>query len=134
MSAIAVLGEYPIELAHALRQIAVRRLDQQVVVIAHQAVRMHHPIERRRHPTQHLQKARAIRIVLIDRLTPIPTRGHVVQRPFELNTNRSSHAAEITPGGGSMRFCWIRSPAHRAHARSWQKVDLSPEFPQASLR
>jgi hypothetical protein len=33
---------------------------------------MHHPVEPTRHLTQLLKKPRAITIVLIDRLTPIP--------------------------------------------------------------
>lgn len=99
VAAIAVLREHAIELAHALRQIAIGRFDQQMVVIAHQAVGMHHPVERQHDLAQHLQKARAVNIILVDRLTSVATRGHVVQRPFKLNADRSSHAAEITPGG-----------------------------------
>jgi hypothetical protein len=29
----------------------------------------------------------------------------VIQRPFELNANRSSHAAELSPGGTPMLLC-----------------------------
>jgi hypothetical protein len=45
MGSVDVLGIDPVELAHASRQIRIRRLHQEMVVIGHQAVGMAEPVE-----------------------------------------------------------------------------------------
>ena len=45
MPPVEALGIDPVQLAHAFGQVAVRRLDQQVIVVVHQAVRVHGPVE-----------------------------------------------------------------------------------------
>ena len=102
VTSIAPLREHAIELAHTLRKISIRRGNHQMIVIAHKAVRMATPIELPDHLTEHFQKMLAIRVILIDRLTAIPTRGHVVERTTEFEANGSSHSADRTLANATM--------------------------------
>lgn len=64
MSPIAGLGLDPVELTHAHRQIGVWRLDQQVVVVVHQAPRAANPVEPADDLLQYPEKHPAIGVVL----------------------------------------------------------------------
>ena len=57
-----------IEKLHPTRQVGIRRLDEQVIVVAHQAVGMADPAVPHNHIAQHLQKPVAILIVEEDSL------------------------------------------------------------------
>lgn len=92
---VAPLRVNTVELTHALREIAIRRRNHRVVVIAHQAIRMAAPVERRHHLAQHFQELRAIDIVLVDRLAPIAARADVIQRAVEFNTDGSGHGRSL---------------------------------------
>lgn len=63
---IAPWREHAIELAHPFGQIAIRRRDPQMIVIAHQAIRMATPIEVLDHLTEHVKE------VFIASLQPHP--------------------------------------------------------------
>ncbi|WP_245778800.1 hypothetical protein, partial [Dokdonella immobilis] len=78
--AVGALGEYPVQLTHTLGQCRIAGFDQQMVVIAHQAVGMARPLEPLADLTQHLEEHRPIGIVDIDVLASITTRGDVIQR------------------------------------------------------
>ena len=82
-----------VELAHTTCQIGVCRLDQQMVVIAHQAIGVTDPVALFANPPLQGKKTRAIRIILIDRLAPTTTRRHVIRRTRKFQPQRSRHAA-----------------------------------------
>lgn len=67
-----------VELAHAFGQIGIRRLDEQVVMVRHEAVRMHRPIETLPHVAEDVEKQPPVDISAIDVLAPITARGDVV--------------------------------------------------------
>lgn len=102
MPAITVLREHPIELSDSLRKVGVRCLDEQMVVAGHQAIRVHHPVEARGHRGQHVEELHAIGVILVDRLTTIAARGHVVLRAFELDAEGTGHAAESNDNRSQM--------------------------------
>ncbi|MCW8807197.1 MAG: hypothetical protein OQK79_03660 [Rhodanobacter sp.] len=99
---IAPLCEHAIELPHPFRQTDIRRRDHQMVVMAHQAVRMAAPIELPDHLTENFQKMLAVRVTLIDRLTAITTRRHMVNRTTEFEASGSGHAADPIPTNATM--------------------------------
>jgi len=69
-----------VELAHALREIAVRGLHQQVVLVPHLAIRMDDPVEALADMAQHLQPQVPILILDINGLPPVSPRGDMVER------------------------------------------------------
>ena len=60
MATIHVLGIHAVELMHAFRQIGIRRLHQQVVVVRHQAVGMTDPVESLTRQREDVEKCRTI--------------------------------------------------------------------------
>jgi hypothetical protein len=61
----------PVELAHALGQIAVRRLDQEMIMLGHQAVGVDDPVEPFPHTRQHVEKHRPVAVAPEDRIAPV---------------------------------------------------------------
>ena len=105
-----------VELAHTTCQIDVCRLDQQMVVIAHQAIGVTDPVALFANPALQGKKPRAIRIILIDRLAPITTRRHVIRRTRKFQPQQSRHAA----------LPWQPMPSHyRMVASTGKKQDLT---------
>jgi hypothetical protein len=58
--AVKTLGINPVELAHADREIGLGRLDQQMVVIGHQAVGVADPVIAAHHARERAQKQLAV--------------------------------------------------------------------------
>lgn len=56
------LGVDPVQVAHPARQVCLRRLDEQMVVIRHQTVRVADPAEALDGVAQHLKEELAVRI------------------------------------------------------------------------
>ena len=79
MRAVETLGVDPVELAHACGQIGLGSFEQQVVMVAHLAPGVAHPVEASADLPQHFQPGFAIGIPQIDILPPVATRG--VNRP-----------------------------------------------------
>ena len=86
MATIAVLGIHPVELPHALGKVAIRRFNQQMIVIAHQAIRMNEPVEAARHTRQHVQEGDAVLVVFVNIFTAVTTRGDVIQGAGEFES------------------------------------------------
>lgn len=78
MTSIAPLREHAVELAHAFRQIAVGRRDHRVIVIAHQAISVAHPVKPRDRIAKDLQKPLTVFVILVYGLAPIAARSNVV--------------------------------------------------------
>jgi hypothetical protein len=89
---IQQLGIYAIELAHALRQIAVRCLNHQMVMVGHLTIGMENPIEGFCYTFNNAEKRYTVGIILINGLTPITTGSYMVKRTFKLDSNWSGHA------------------------------------------
>ena len=91
MAAVADLGEYTIELAHALGQIAVGGLNEQVVVVAHEAIRIAKPIEALDHLRQRQQERASVVVVLKNGLTPVTACSDVVKRIGKFQAEWAGH-------------------------------------------
>lgn len=57
-----------------------------MVVIAHQAIRMHPPVEASHNVCQNAQEAGPVLVIVVDRLAPVAARGDVVQRAGEFES------------------------------------------------
>lgn len=102
MPPVAPLREHAVELAHPFRQVSVRRRDHKMAVVAHQAVRRAAPVELPYRLPKYIEELRALPIVLVDRLTTIATRRHVIQNTTEFGADRSRHGPDITPRDTTM--------------------------------
>jgi len=82
-----------------------------MVVVAHQAVGVGHPVEVLDHRAENVEEGGAIFVVLVDRLATVTAGGDVVERSGKLQSRRSSHwaiAAEL---------CYETRPDPKARTR-----------------
>ena len=80
-------------------RIAVRRFNQQVVMVAHQAIGVDHPVESINRFGQHLQKQRPVGVVPIDILPPVTTRSDVIKAVREFEAEWACHGGIISKTG-----------------------------------
>lgn len=85
MTAIRELRVHAVQVTHSLRQVAVRRLDREMIVVGHEAVGMTNPVAARHGLGQYIQKRLAVGVVLVDRLAPITPGGDVAQGAGKLD-------------------------------------------------
>ena len=87
-----------VQLPHALGEIRIRRLHQQVVVVGHEAVGMNQPIEALAGCTQHVQKRRPVAVGVAEKDTAslVSVGCHMIQRSGELQPQRSCHRATLS--------------------------------------
>jgi hypothetical protein len=88
-----------IEVAHPTREVCVRRLDQKVIVVGHQAVAVTYPVEALYYISHPLQKRAPIVVIDIDILSSIAARGYVIDCAFVFDSQWSCHGLSIA---GSM--------------------------------
>lgn len=69
----------PVELTHAICQVPLRRFDDQVVMVGHQAIRMANPVKPRANLGKQRQPGLAVSFREINILAPVTPRGNVVQ-------------------------------------------------------
>ena len=81
-----------VELSHASAQIALDRLHDDVEVVVHESVGVAYPVEAPADLAKEGEPALAVSIVQIDGPPPVATRGNVVQRAGEFNSQESRHA------------------------------------------
>jgi hypothetical protein len=86
MPTIRALRIHAVELAHPLREIAIRGLNHQMIVIAHQAVGVTQPVEILDHRSQNIQKSMTVFVVLEDPLLAVAPRRNVVERTRKLKS------------------------------------------------
>jgi hypothetical protein len=95
VSPIESLRVHPVEVTHRKREVRLGGLDQQVVVIAHEAIGVTEHVIAGDGGCQNNQEARAIVIIFEDRAPVIPTRGHVVDATGKLKPERPGHASTV---------------------------------------
>jgi len=71
MDPVEPLRVDPVEFAHALGQIAVRRLHQEMIMVGHQAAGMDDPVEPFPHARQHGEKHRPVAVAPQNRFAPV---------------------------------------------------------------
>ena len=95
MPTIVRLCVAAIELAHAEREIGLRRLDQQMIVVIHQAVRMAEPAIAIDHLGEHGLPLRAIPIIRHNILPGIASTRHVVHGAGKFDAKWAGHGAGV---------------------------------------
>ena len=94
MAAVEALGVNAVDVTHHSRQVGLARMQHQMVVVAHQAVREQFSIEALERQGQHIKMQHAIFVVAINRLSAVTTRRDVMDRTWERESKRTSHANE----------------------------------------
>ena len=80
---------------HQSRQVGLPRVQNEVVVVAHQAVGQHLRIEAVRRLRQHGQQSVPVVISIEDRLAPIAARSHVIDGTGKLDAQWAGHGPTI---------------------------------------
>lgn len=96
MSPIEPLRVHTVQLSHCDREIRRGCLDQQVVVIAHEAIGVTEHAIAGDSGCQHDEEPRAVIIVFEDRAPSIPTRSNVVDSAGKLEPERPGHGVHTT--------------------------------------
>lgn len=92
VASVEPLGVDTVDLAHALRQGRATRFDQQVIMIGHLTPGPNAPVEAMAYAGKITDKGVTILLVKKNFCPGIAARHHVVERSFEFNTQRTSHA------------------------------------------
>jgi hypothetical protein len=81
--------------AHQPREVGAVCLHHRVVVVTHQAVRIGRRLKAIQRFGEHSQPFAAIGIVLEDRLAPVASRGDMVERAFEFQSQGAGHSRMV---------------------------------------
>jgi len=92
VTTIEPLGVNTVEKVHSTRQARVRRLDQEVVIVGHQAICMTDPAVSVDNVGKDFEESGSITVVKKDVLLRIATTGNVVDSAFVLQPQRSGHS------------------------------------------
>jgi hypothetical protein len=79
MPAVERLGVHAVQMPHAARQVRLRRLDEQVALVGHQAVGAANPAEALDRVGERVEEEVAIRIAEEDVLPRVAATGYMVQ-------------------------------------------------------
>ncbi len=90
------LGVDTVELAHPPRQVRLRGLNQQVVVVVHQAVGMAEPPIAGDDLAEGLEKDLATRVVPEDLLPGVPPGGEMIDRTRIFDSEGPRHERRLT--------------------------------------
>jgi hypothetical protein len=110
------VGVHAVQPVHALRDVSFPCLDEEVVVIRHQAVRVAEPSQAINRLLYQLQEAGPVVCIDEDVLLAIPTRRHVVDRAGGLDARRSGHLPTVAAAAELVR-AWHQVGAETARFR-----------------
>src|SRR5579859_1424106 len=99
---VACLGKHSVQLAHAFGQVGIRGLDEQMVVVVHQAPGIAQPVELPDHLAEDAQKALPVGVVLEDVLAPVAARGDVIERVGEFDADWTRHGGQNSIGNATL--------------------------------
>jgi hypothetical protein len=86
MALVVGLGVYPIELPHSFGQVSIRRFNNQMIVIVHQAIGMADPVKPLVDLSERIQEKFTITVMLEDRLALVAARCDMIQDTVVLNS------------------------------------------------
>ena len=89
------LGVHPVELSHPPGQGGIDRLDQQMVMVRHQAIRVTEPVEPFGRPFQYLEELLPIGIIEKDILIRVTAGSDVIHCTWVFDPQWSCHAPSI---------------------------------------
>jgi hypothetical protein len=93
---VETLSVLPIELPHSPGKISVHGLNQQMVVVGHLTVRMHHPIESPTDTIKYLQPGDPVLIVTVVIFPSITTGSNMMKRASVFQSKGSCHGGNLT--------------------------------------
>ena len=99
VAAVECLRNHTVEVAHHPRQVRAARVQDDVIVIAPQAIGQHLRVKAM-HALQHAEQRSPVAVVLENWLALVAAGGDVVARPRELDVQGSGHGAKDCGGGG----------------------------------
>ena len=102
VASIEALRVVPVQLAHPSGAVAVDGFHQQMIVVAHLAIGMHHPIEAATDVPEHLQPILPVGIPRKNSSRRSPR--EVIQRPGEFDSQRSSHGGIVAGNVGLLEL------------------------------
>jgi hypothetical protein len=85
------LGVDAVQLSHAEGEIAVRSLDEEVIVIGHEAVGVANPIVAFINVLESIQEVLAVLVILKDRLLFVPAGGYMIDCAGIFYAERAGH-------------------------------------------
>lgn len=100
---VEALGVGGVQALHAPRQVRPGRLDDQVVVVRHEAVGEAPPPARPDDLTEAMEEEAAVVVVEEDLLPRVAPGGDVIQRAGELDAQRPGHGRKATASAGQAR-------------------------------
>jgi hypothetical protein len=107
VSAAVPLVECPcvgaVEVAHAARQVRLRGLDHQVVVVSHQALDVNAPLVAQLNPLQVMEEDDAVGVVRHDRGRVVPASRDVVEGAGGEHAVGAAHVADGSAGAALAR-------------------------------
>ena len=89
-----------VQLSHPEREVGERRLEEQVVVVAHQAVGQAAPAEALHDLDQQFEERLSVDLVVVDRRARVPARGYVIDPAGNLQPKRPCHGASLGANTG----------------------------------
>ena len=95
MEGVKGAGVFAVQVAHSVGEVRVPRLDDEVVVVAHQAPGVEAPAIPSRHAPQLVEEPAAVVVVQEAELLVVPARRDVVPGAGGEVAARSSHAATV---------------------------------------
>jgi hypothetical protein len=110
------LRVHAVQPVHAARDVCFRRLDEEVIVIRHQAIRMADPSQEVDHLLNQLEEAEAVAGVDEDLLLAVSPRRHVIRGAVSLKARRAGHLPTVAAGGVVSR-AWHRLGTEAARFR-----------------
>src|SRR5574340_86138 len=122
-TAVEALRIDTVELAHPLRQIGLRRLDDEVVVVRHLAPGMAHPVEAGAHVSEDFQPDAPVLVGSENILAPVTPRSDVIEAAGKLDSQRSGHAGRIGQANASIQDL---TPCPRVPVSPCPRVPVPP--------
>lgn len=104
MAAVKALCVDAIDLAHQARQIRLARLQNQVIVIAHQAIRPGPRVKAVQRLRYNVKKLRPVKVVLRNRLTPVTAGRDVIHRARVFDAKGSDHGRSLVQPCGECKM------------------------------
>jgi len=104
VASIEVLRVVSVQLTHPSGEVAVDGFHQQMTVVAHLAIGMHHPIEAATDVPEHIQPILPVGIPRKDIIAPVTARGEATQRPGEFDSQRSDHGGSVAENVGLLEL------------------------------
>jgi hypothetical protein len=92
-----------VDMAHAARQVRMRRFDQQMIVVGHQTVRVTEPSAPLNGATEDFKKRTVIGIGEVDLLSSVTTARNVVDGSFVFNPQWACHIDSVPQSTPKMK-------------------------------